>query len=49
MKSRIITPSRIHITLINLSGLNNRIDSGIGFSVSSPSWDIELKVTNTDS
>ena len=42
-KIRIVTPARLHCTLINLSGLHNRIDSGIGFAISKPNWDMEIE------
>lgn len=40
MKVRVKTPSRIHITLIDLNGSIGRIDGGVGLTLESPS--IEL-------
>lgn len=38
---RIKTPSRIHITLIDLNGSLGRIDGGVGFALSEPFVEIE--------
>lgn len=35
-------PARIHVSLINESGLFGRIDGGIGFSINDPKWVIDV-------
>jgi len=45
-KIKIITPARLHCTLINLSGLHSRVDSGIGFSINKPNWVIEIEFSD---
>ena len=43
MKVRIKTPSRIHITLIDLNGSLGRIDGGVGFAIENPNVEIVCK------
>ena len=38
---RIQTPSRLHITLIDLNGSYGRIDGGIGITLADPSFILE--------
>jgi len=40
MKVRVKTPSRIHITLIDLNGSIGRLDGGIGIALKSPSVEV---------
>ncbi len=40
MKVRIKTPSRIHVTLIDLNGSIGRIDGGVGFAIEKPCVDV---------
>lgn len=42
----IITPARIHCSLINETGISGRIDGGIGFSISKPYWKIKFEIGN---
>lgn len=43
MESTSVTSySRIHTALLNMSGYQGRVDGGVGFSISSPSWEITL-------
>jgi beta-ribofuranosylaminobenzene 5'-phosphate synthase len=44
MRVRIKTPSRIHITLIDLNGEIGRIDGGIGLALNEPFIEIEASV-----
>lgn len=43
MKVRIRTPSRIHITLIDLNGALGRVDGGVGLALEDPFIEIEAK------
>jgi beta-ribofuranosylaminobenzene 5'-phosphate synthase len=43
MRVRIKTPSRIHITLIDLNGSLGRIDGGVGFAIENPNVEIVCK------
>ncbi|HYV48421.1 MAG TPA: beta-ribofuranosylaminobenzene 5'-phosphate synthase family protein, partial [Myxococcaceae bacterium] len=38
---RIRAPARLHWALLNLSGLLNRVDGGIGLMIDEPAWEIE--------
>ncbi len=40
---RILTPSRIHITLIDLNGELGRVDGGVGLALESPNVEVEAK------
>ncbi len=40
---KIITPSRIHITLIDLNGSLGRLDGGVGIALSEPCFEIEFE------
>ncbi len=42
MKVRVITPSRIHVTLIDLNGSIGRVDGGVGFALESPKMIVEV-------
>ncbi len=42
-KAKIVTPSRIHITLIDLNGEIGRIDGGIGIALSEPKMVVEVE------
>nr|MDO8117302.1 beta-ribofuranosylaminobenzene 5'-phosphate synthase [Candidatus Sigynarchaeota archaeon] len=48
MKVQIKTPSRIHVTLIDMNGSLGRIDGGVGFSLSNPNWIITLETRSHD-
>lgn len=39
---RIVSPSRLHFSLLNETGLLGRVDGGIGISLCRPRWDIEF-------
>lgn len=41
------TPSRIHITLIDLNGSYGRLDGGVGLSLNNPQFILEAKETNS--
>ncbi|WP_048057911.1 beta-ribofuranosylaminobenzene 5'-phosphate synthase [Methanothermococcus okinawensis] len=43
MKSKIISPSRIHMGLIDLNGSIGRVDGGIGITLNNPNFIIEGK------
>ncbi len=43
MKVQINTPSRIHVTLIDMNGSLGRVDGGLGFSLSNPNWIITFE------
>lgn len=43
MKVRVETPSRIHVTLIDLNSSIGRIDGGVGFSLQTPRMVIEVE------
>jgi beta-ribofuranosylaminobenzene 5'-phosphate synthase len=47
MKLQITTPCRIHATLIDMNGSIGRIDGGIGFTLSNPSWKIDFETTES--
>ncbi len=47
MGLRIVTPSRIHITLIDLNGSIGRVDGGIGFALNDPRVDITCEECDT--
>jgi beta-ribofuranosylaminobenzene 5'-phosphate synthase len=40
---RVITPSRVHMTLIDLNGALGRVDGGIGFALRSPGMVVEVE------
>ena len=46
-KMIIITPARIHITLLDLNGSYGRIDGGIGFSLHNPQFILESTQTES--
>ena len=37
------TPSRLHLTLIDLNGIHGRIDGGVGLTIKEPSLRIEAE------
>ena len=37
------TPSRLHLTLIDLNGIYNRIDGGVGITIEKPSLRLEAQ------
>ena len=45
---QIITPSRLHIALIDLNGSYGRVDGGIGVTLSKPSFSLTAKETDRD-
>lgn len=47
MKLQITTPCRIHATLIDMNGSIGRIDGGIGFTLSNPSWKVDFETTES--
>ncbi|BDC36395.1 MAG: DUF98 domain-containing protein [Candidatus Methanoliparum thermophilum] len=40
------TPSRLHLTLIDLNGMDKRIDGGIGITLSKPTFLLEAKISD---
>ena len=48
MRISVISPSRIHLSLIDLNGSIGRIDGGIGFGISYPETRVEVSI-ETDS
>ncbi|WP_170266933.1 beta-ribofuranosylaminobenzene 5'-phosphate synthase family protein [Brevifollis gellanilyticus] len=40
-------PARIHISLINESGVFGRVDGGIGFAVTEPKWVIDIHLSDS--
>ncbi|MHA1379824.1 MAG: beta-ribofuranosylaminobenzene 5'-phosphate synthase [Candidatus Helarchaeota archaeon] len=47
MKIKIITPSRLHFTLIDLCGDLERVDGGIGVALNRPNVILESEILNT--
>ncbi|HME54644.1 MAG TPA: beta-ribofuranosylaminobenzene 5'-phosphate synthase [Candidatus Lokiarchaeia archaeon] len=46
MKLQILTPSRIHATLIDMNGSLGRIDGSVGFTLANPGWKIIFETIN---
>lgn len=40
------TPSRLHLTLIDLNGIDGRVDGGIGITLSKPTFLVEAKISD---
>jgi len=40
------TPSRLHLTLIDLNGIDGRVDGGIGITLSKPTFLLEAKISD---
>lgn len=47
MKLQIKTPCRLHATLIDMNGSIGRIDGGVGFTLSNPSWKIDFETSGS--
>ena len=48
MKLQILTPSRIHATLIDMNGSLGRIDGSVGFTLANPGWKIIFETIDDD-